>query len=114
MDRSAFLKELKATFPNLREAVNAQQGLICFELGEVRRFTQEAISRGERETVAQAFGLVARFYTQAKPKLQNMIDACFVEDLEFDKRHSWAWELLPDILKSLYIAFHGKAGSRWS
>lgn len=110
MHRSDFLKALKEDFPNLTEVVNRQKGLLHFEVGEFRKFTQDAIRSGDTERTTKCFSLAERAYLNGNEALKNAIDVSFVEELEFnrdDESGKHAWEILPPTLKKLYTAFHG-------
>lgn len=49
--RSEFLKEVKVHFPEIRQEINQQDGLLGFEIDCFRRFTQTLIDAGNRERV---------------------------------------------------------------
>ena len=68
---------------------------------------------GDRDVFLKCVALAESTYSKGNADLKNAIDVSFVEELEFSptKRGSyeWAWELLPDRLKELYIAFNGSS-----
>jgi len=106
--RSEFLKVLKAEFPGVREAINAEGGLLHFEMDAFRKYVQRAISQRNEEVVLRAFGLALQTYRVGDAKLKDAVDVSFVEPMDFCP---WAWELLPEDLKDLYVQFHGKSGA---
>lgn len=111
-DRSQFLRELKAAFPEITSQLNAEQGLLHFEVDVFRRFAQRAIFDGERVTAVQCFLLAATYLTEGNSAVRNAIDVSFVEPMEFGSppnERRWAWEALPEVLKNAYVAFHGKS-----
>lgn len=105
--RSEFLKTLKAEFPALRDPINAEEGLLHFEMDVFRHFIQQAIGTRD-EIVAWAFELANKAYRNGNAKLRNVVDVSFVEPMDFN---SWAWERLPETLRDLYFRFHGKTGA---
>jgi hypothetical protein len=113
MHRSEFIKELKETFPEITERVNAHAGLLHLEISEFRHFTQQHIRNGDEGATRKCFALAERAFLQGNTKLRNAVDVSFVEELEFTvntKRYTWAWECLPETLKGLFIAFHKRPG----
>ena len=109
MDRSEFLRIVKRQFPNLREPINKEQGLLHFEVAVLRRYAQKAIFDGERQTLENCFKVAEQAYLEGSRHLKNAIDVSFVEDLDFVtayNRYDWAWDMLPKELKLLYKAFH--------
>lgn len=115
MDRSQFLAKVKAAFPEVADDLNAQGGLLHFEMDAFRYFTDRMISAGEKTIVAQIYSLVDEAYSNGDNKLKNAIDVSFVEPLDFSdtkkKSRGWAWEALPPRLQQLYVAFHGEKPS---
>lgn len=110
MDRSEFLKLIKEAIPDLREAINRQQGLLHLEVDELRKRAQRAIYDGDREVLAICFRLADQAYQAGDRKLRNAIDVSFVEGLEFgsiERPRAWAWEMLPTRFRQLYERFHG-------
>ena len=109
MDRSEFLRIVKKQFPDLREPINKEQGLLHFEVDVLRRYSQRAIFEGDRQALANCFKIAEQAYLEGNRSLKNAIDISFVEDLDFVTphiRYDWAWDMLPIPLKSLYKAFH--------
>ena len=113
--RSELLAELKKEFPVLREEINQEMGLLHFEVGVFRRFTQQKITEGDEATVRKCFFIAEKYYSFGNAKVHDAIAVSYVEELEFkDSRQnqkSWAWECLPQILKDEYISFHGRPGA---
>ena len=111
LERSQFIKELKALFPELIPEINQEEGLFTFEIEAFCAFTQKKINDGEREDVARCFQIADKYYQDGNQKFQDIISTCFVENLNFKntKRNyrEWAWDLLPQALKDDYLAFHG-------
>ena len=114
LDRSKLLKEVKEAFPEIRAKINAQQGLLHFEVGVFYMHTQKLINNGEREKVTKSFKIADKFYRNGDKKVQNAIAVSYVEGLEFTNTkktcRDWAWHTFPASLKNEYIEFHGKEG----
>lgn len=112
LHRSQLIAEIKANFPELTKALNAESGQLCFELGVFRRFTMTKIGEGDIECVAQCYAIAVKYYRNGTASMRDAIDTCYVEDLKFPspkkKDRAWAWDSLPDELKKLYNDFHAK------
>jgi hypothetical protein len=106
MHRSEFLKELKETFPELRDAINQHNGLLAFEIGEFTSFTNQAIGDQEKSTVETCYRLAQKAYLNGNKTMKALINTEYVESLNM-RHNEWAWEMLPDLLKELYIDFFG-------
>lgn len=110
LHRSLFLKEIKTSFPELTPAINAEQGLLHFEMDVVRRFAQSLIDKGHKEALWECFFIINKYYLSGNKRIKDAIDVSFIEPLDFEttkkQNRKWAWELLPDALKELYTAFH--------
>jgi len=61
LDRSKLLKEVKEAFSAIRAEINAQQGLLHFEVGVFYMHTQKLINNGEREKVTKSFKIADKF-----------------------------------------------------
>ena len=110
MHRSEFLVELKREFPDVREDVNQEHGLLHLEVAAFARRTQRAIDEQDREAVSRAFKLAAKCLTDGDSKLQNAIGVSYLEHLEFrDQKvaRSWAYEQMPQSLRGAYRALRG-------
>lgn len=110
LERSLFLKEVKACFPELISEINNEQGLLHLEMKVICKFTQDLIDKRHQEKLQSCFILIEKYYMSGNHHLKNAIDVSFIEPLNFkttkknDRR--WAWKLLPDSLKKLYTQFH--------
>jgi hypothetical protein len=62
MHRSEFLKLLKDAFPELVGSLNQQQGLLHFEMGQFRKFTQVAIAANDHSRLQRCFAIAAKAY----------------------------------------------------
>ena len=112
LHRSQLLAEIKENFPELANELNAEAGLLTFELGVFCQFTMRMIAQGDRDSVAKCYAIAEKYFKGGNAKLRDAIDTCYVEDLEFRhlKRKDsnyWAWEMLPEELQALYRDFHG-------
>ena len=106
MHRSEFLKELKILFPELTKIINKQEGLLSFEIDEFRKFTNGAVGAKDKATVKLCYKLAEKAYLSGNSSLKALINTEFVEFLDL-KHNEWAWEILPEVLKKLYIDFFG-------
>ena len=108
MHRSEFLRLVKDALPELRDAINEQQGLLHFEVGVLRKRAQRAIYDGDRDALGICFGLAEQAYAAGDKKLKAAIDQSFVDDLDLgttENPRTWAWEMMSAQLQSLYDQF---------
>jgi hypothetical protein len=111
-DRSLLLRDLKAAFPEITPALNAEQEQLHFEVEVFRRLAQRAIFDGDRDLAARCFSLAAAYLTEGNSAVRDAIDVSFVEPMEFGSpphERRWAWDALPEVLKNAYVAFHRKS-----
>ena len=112
MHRSQLIKELKERFPGIAKDLNAERGLLAFELEVFWRHTQNCIDRADRPGAETCFEIARKYYVNGNAGMRDAIDTCFVELLDFrdSKKTSraWAWECFPDVLKELHTRFHGR------
>ena len=83
LDRSEFIRDIKALWPHLSLEINAKQGLLHLEMAALRRFAQTLIDSGDREQLNRCFALAQKYAVNGNAKMRNAIDVSFVEDLEF-------------------------------
>jgi hypothetical protein len=101
-DRSAFLRELKEAFPQLRAAINVECGLLHLEMHAFANFAQDAISVGNADAVRICFRIAARYHIDGNESMKNALVVSFLEHLDL-RNAPWAWELLGDRLGSEYL-----------
>lgn len=96
----------------MRSDLNAEEGLLSFEMGVFAQFTQQRIAQNDRETIQKCFSIALKYYVGGNARLRDAIDTCYVENLDFRgggrHSHDWAWDLFPAPLKTLHEAFHSR------
>jgi hypothetical protein len=100
--RSMFLKELKNTFPQLTDEINAQYGLLHLEMHVFADFAQRCIAGRDTVKVRLCFMLAEKYCTGGNVDLRTAIVVSFVEHLDLRKAQ-WAWDLLGPNLKDAYL-----------
>lgn len=114
LDRSKLLKDLKKAFPEIKPFINAEEGLLDFEVRVFYLFTQKLINSGETDKVRICFNIADNYYRNGNSKVQHAIGVSYVECLEFKNTkkniREWAWDMFPSALKEEYVSFHGKPG----
>lgn len=112
IDRSALLRDIKTAFPEIRNDINGEMGLLHMEVGVFCRYAQDCIDKGDEKAVRACFRIAESAYKGGNSSVKNAIDVSFVEALAFrdseKSNRKWAWELFPERLKRLYLDFHGK------
>ena len=79
-----FTQRLASEFPELREEIQEDEGLLHLQMHAFTRITQEAISIGDFEKLRKQFALAHEFFSNAEPNLENAFYVSYLEDLEFD------------------------------
>jgi hypothetical protein len=102
LHRSIFLKEVKGTFPGLRDEINAQYGLLHLEMGVLADFAQRAITLENTRDVALCFKLAAKYYRDGNDRMKNAIGVSFIEHLHLHNAQ-WAWDLMGPTLQRVYL-----------
>lgn len=114
LDRSILLKELKQEFPDLIPLLNAEQGLLHFEVGAFYQFTQSLINSGDVEKVKRSFNIANNYLVNGDAKVKNAISVSYAECFDFKntkkQNREWAWEIYPELLKKEYVIVRGKFG----
>jgi hypothetical protein len=78
LDRSILLKELKQEFLELTSLINAEQGLLHFEVGAFYLFTQSIINDGDVDKVKRCFSIANNYL------VNDAISVSYAECLEFN------------------------------
>jgi len=105
LHRSDFLKELKETFPSIRDDVSQQYGLLHLEMHSFCYFTRAAIDKGEKNDVIRAFQIAEKYMRYGNSEMQNAVGVSYLEHLNFSDgkvRRSWAKCLLPPTVREAY------------
>ena len=68
MHRSEFLKLLKERLPEVRIPANRREGLLHFEMDELRKFAQRPIFEGDRSSLEVCFRLAEETYVKGDSK----------------------------------------------
>ena len=96
--RSAFLKEIKEDYPELREDLNRQSGEIYFEINVLLTFLQQKIDDGDYEITKILLDKINRFYTNGDKLIHVHIRDGICQEVNFmDSKktyRSWALEYL--------------------
>ena len=83
LDRSILLKELKHEFPDLTPLINAEQGMLHFEVGVFYQFTQSLINDGNRTQVKRCFDIANNYLANGDKKVKNAISVSYAECFDF-------------------------------
>jgi len=103
--RSIFLKEVKEAFPEIRERINSEYGLLHCEMHDFTDHVQGLIDSGDKEEVIKAFKIAERHFLNGNCDLVNAVAVSFLEHLDFADgkyRRKWAYDLLPKSMRKTY------------
>jgi len=106
-----FQKSALELYPELSDAFKEYEGLLHLQMGELEIKTTESIRNGDEKKVLSAYMLVERCHRQGDDAMKNAVDVSFVEGVLslLDKEgKEWGWNLMPKLLKELYIGFWGQ------
>jgi hypothetical protein len=109
LHRAQFLAELKAAFPEFRDELNSEHGLLHLETAVFRRIAQQAIDEHNESVLRHCFAIAEKYYNYGQTKVRNAMAVSFVEGLNFrDQKvmRSWALPLLPEPLHAVYEVLH--------
>jgi hypothetical protein len=102
LHRSIFLKELKGTFPQLADEIDAQYGLLHLETRVFTDFAQRCIADNDVEKVRLCFLMAEKYCAGGNADMRTAIVVSFVEHLDLRKAQ-WAWNFLGPNLKDAYL-----------
>jgi hypothetical protein len=107
LHRSDFLALAKRAFPQLREDLNKQYGLLHLEMHAFCDFVQRAIDSHDTATVTKAFQLSEELLQGGNSDLVNAITVSMLEHLNFEDgktARAWARALMPANLAAQHRA----------
>ncbi len=96
---------MKAAFPELRQSINEQYGLIHLEMHVFLDFVKDQIDSANRDKVSRAFQIVERHFMNGNSDLVSAIGVSFLEHLDLGlakEKPSWALEIFPSSLRQAY------------
>jgi hypothetical protein len=102
LHRSNFLKELKDTFPQLTDRINAQNSLLHLEMHVFTDFAQSCIADNDVKKVRLCFMIAEKYCDGGNADMRTAIVVSFVEHLDLRKTQR-AWDLLGPSLKDAYL-----------
>jgi hypothetical protein len=114
LDRSAFLREAKALFPELRADLNSQYGLLHLEMHAFCDFVQKLVDGRDEKRVLQAFQFADHIGRSGNGDVVNALVVSFLEHLNLEDgkaQRSWAKGLMPpDLAREFAVAqtYHSK------
>lgn len=106
-----FLQETLKLFPDLKEDLLELDNLLHLQMDRFRYRVEEELQKRNKEKILKSFMLIERCYRYGGETLKDAVDTSFVEGIfaGHDKETiKWAWELMPQILRDLYVSFWGK------
>jgi hypothetical protein len=106
LDRSAFLREAKALFPELRADLNSQYGLLHLEMHAFCDFVQKLVDDRDEIRTVQAFQFADRIGRNGNGDVVNALVVSFLEHLNLEDgkaQRSWAKGLMPADLAREYL-----------
>lgn len=77
-----FLQEVKRTFPELRDQINHDNGLLHVEMGTLARHAQGLMDVGSTQEFARVVELLDRYFDPKNERLEHFNNAVFVSFLE--------------------------------
>jgi len=102
--RSEFLKSIKKRFPEIRDRINKEDGLLTFEVSVFIHFIQRKIDSSDEQAVIDAFNILSEFYVKGNVSLNHTIRNAVCEDLDLSStatlNRAWAFTALPEPLKT--------------
>jgi hypothetical protein len=101
LHRSIFLKELKCAFPQLRDKLNAEYGLLHLEMHVFADFAQRCISASDVKQTKVCLMLAEKYCSDGNADMRSAIAVSFVEHLDL-RQAPWAWDLLGPCLRDFY------------
>ena len=103
LHRSEFLKEVKKHFPEIREDINKEEGLLSFEIDIFIKHVQNQIDSNKVNKTEIALSLLDKYYQDGNKSLHELIRNAVCEDLDFSdtskRKRLWAYDLLSNQLK---------------
>ena len=105
--RHPFVEELRARFPEVREAVDAHEiaGLLHCEVGAFAQLSVDAFNAGDFDRVERYFAFVNDAFADADAELKNALHVSYAEDFAWGTAHEQtARRLMPP---RLALAFDG-------
>jgi hypothetical protein len=114
-------EEISARFPNEAKLADAYLAENWFDadaheiwLEQFSQETTDAMSRRDEASVMEHLSFISQLLRNADAAVGQYIDVCYVESLMWnldEETKAWAWRLIPENLKSLYVAMWGEFGS---
>ncbi len=107
LHRSDFLASTKAAFPELRDRLNQEHGLLHMEMHVFRAFIQDAIESQDHATVIKAFQLCDQFLQGGNSNLVNAVAVSLLEHLNLEDGkvpRAWAHALMPTAVSEQHAA----------
>ena len=81
MHRSSFIKKLRTQLPAVEPWLKGYRDNLTFEMMRFRQFTEDAIGRGDWQTVRRAFRLLHSAYQTGNRHLRNSVIVSYLEHL---------------------------------
>jgi hypothetical protein len=89
-----FLDQLVAEFPELREDVGSEIGLLHNQMHAFTRLTNDAVAVGNFSALKRQFDFADRFFHHSEDSLENALFVSYLEDLDFTGPHGESAEAL--------------------
>lgn len=117
-EAESLINDIKQTFPDVAEKIDAR----IAEFGDTEAYTEmfeafseatnEAIKEKQESIVSSHFEFMSQRFLSATDTQREYIDVYYVEPLMWyirdNKVKAWAWGIMPENLKKLYIGVWGK------
>lgn len=97
-----FVEQLLTEFPEIRDEVTDEAGLLHLEMSCFARRTQKAIDEENRADLKRCFDFASRVLENADPDVENAVIVSYLENLDFrdgERNHNWAIEMMHPALK---------------
>jgi hypothetical protein len=89
-----FIEQLVAEFPELREDVESEAGLLHNQMHAFTRLTNDAVAVGDLSALKRQFAFADRFFHHSEDALENAMCVSYLEDLDFSGPHGESAEAL--------------------
>jgi len=103
--KNRFSRELLEKYPQLREEVENNDGLLHLDMSTIQRHAEQLCEDRELEQIGDCFEWINTFYSEGHSDLVNAINVSFLEYFEYQRGLSLEEfeELMPKELHRAYV-----------